>query len=134
MRGVTDDKRMDWTVHGGMAEVDGALVRLRGVALTFKPLTGTGDPVVVTSPRCEFNREDKTGNSDAPLHVHSRQVDVEGVGYDILTAQQQLHIRSQVHMKIRPDRDVGAVVPGLLHRPGTAAPAGTTKTEGTKAR
>lgn len=98
-RGVTDDQRTQWEIKGGNAVVDGPQVLLENIELTFR--SAKGDTVFITSPRCSFNRATQTGSSDAPLHVRNPMVTVDGVGYDILAAQQLLHIRTQVRMWIK---------------------------------
>jgi hypothetical protein len=80
-RGVTSDGKQ-WMLRGGNAVKEGSFVRMDDVELT---ITSTdGEKVVITSPKCIFNPQTKVCSSDAPLHVTSRQVTVDGVGYDVL--------------------------------------------------
>jgi len=121
-RGVTDDQRTQWELSGGNAVVEGPLVQLDDIELVFR--SAKGETVVVTSPRCAFNRVTKTGASDAPLRVRNQMVTVDGVGYDILAGQQQLHIRDKVRMWVRPQKGVlDDVLPASLHRKEGAAGA-----------
>ncbi len=101
-KGVTSDGKAQWQLRGGNAVTEGVMVRLGNAELTF--ITQEKDTVVITSPRCEFNRLSKTGSSDAPLKVVHRQVTIEGVGYDVLAEQQAVHIRSNVKMTIHPEK------------------------------
>ena len=101
-RGVTADGKGSWKLVGGNAVTQGNLVNLGNAELTF--ITDAKETIVITTPVCAFNRLNRTGNSEAPLRVTHRQMTVDGVGYDILAEQQELHIRSQVTMKLVPEK------------------------------
>jgi len=99
-RGITADEKASWRLTGGSADsAGGDMVNLTNAELTFT--TEAKEKIVVTSPNCQFNRQTKTGSSEAPLHVEHERLSVDGVGYDVLADQQELHIRSKVKMKIR---------------------------------
>ena len=119
-RGVTDDQHTQWELSGGNAVVEGPLVQLDDIELVFH--SAKGDKVIVTSPHCAFNRVTQIGASDAPLRVRNQMVTVDGVGYDILAGQQQLHIRDKARMWIKEQKGVldGVLPPGLHQKEGSA--------------
>lgn len=125
-RGMSEDGRTEWELSGAHAVVDGAQVELRDATLVFR--SQKGETATITSPRFSFNRTEKSGASDAPLHVAHRQVVVDGVGYDILADQQVLHIRSQVRMRIQHEQQ--GLGERLFRRPTPAPPAAPAATEG----
>lgn len=112
-RGLTADGKASWKLNGGGAVTEGDTVNLDNATLTF--ITETKEQIVATSPKCVFSRQAKTGSSDAPLHVVHRQATVDGVGYDVLAEQQQLHIRSKVKMTIRPEKDAKKAADPVLN-------------------
>lgn len=80
-QGVTSDGKQ-WVLRGGNAVKEGSFVRMDNVELTIT--SQDGEKVVISSPKCLFNPQTKVCSSDAPLHVTSRQLTVDGVGYDVL--------------------------------------------------
>ena len=109
-RGVTADGKGSWKLIGGNAVTQGNLVNLGNAELTFT--TDAKETIVITTPVCAFNRLNRTGNSEAPLRVTHRQMTVDGSGYDLLAEQQEIHIRSQVKMKIVPEKPAPPVPGG----------------------
>jgi hypothetical protein len=106
--------------------LDGPLANLKTVEVTFR--TMDGDTFLITSPGCAFNRITKVGTSDEVIHVRSRRMTVDGVGYDIFAGQQKLHIRSRVVMHIVQEGeqdgfpfDISAPRPGGNKPPATGS-------------
>ncbi len=97
-RGCREDGRLQWELQGATATLRRGLAELSDVLLTFH--LEDGRTAVVSSPKCMFNQGTKIGKSTAPIHVQSRTVVLDGVGYDILANKQKLHIRSKVRMCI----------------------------------
>lgn len=120
-RGMTDDGKTTWILFGKQAQLEGNVVHLQDAELTFRT---EKDTVVITTPACTFDRTTRAGQSDAPLHVRNPQVTVDGVGYDILAGQQQLHIRSQVVMRIKTEKGIldRALPPAGGNSPAAEAP------------
>ena len=111
-RGMTADGKGSWKLVGGTAVTEGNLVDLGNAELTF--VTDTKETILITTPVCAFNRLNKTANSEAPLRVTHRQMTMDGVGYDLLAEQQEIHIRSQAKTRILPEKPVdGQVVKPL---------------------
>jgi hypothetical protein len=117
-RGTRDDGSR-WELYGKHAEVAGALANIRDVRLTF--YFADGKTAVVTSPRCDFDQAAGTGASDAPIHVVSQTLRLDGVGYDLLLDKQVIHIRSAVEMRLRREGR-GADPADLLRWRPRAAP------------
>jgi len=97
-RGVAKQGGSPWHLEGARAVIRGSQADLQDARLTFT--TQNKEPVVITSPRFAFDRLTESGHSDGPIHVEHRQLVLDGMGYDILTDSQVLHIRSQVRMRI----------------------------------
>lgn len=97
-RGVANQGGSPWHLEGKRAVIRGSQADLQDARLTF--ITQNKEPVVITSPRFAFDRLTKSGHSDGPIHVDHRQLTLDGMGYDILTDSQVLHIRNQVRMRI----------------------------------
>lgn len=97
-RGVANQGGSPWRLEGKRAVIRGSQADLQDARLTFT--TQNKEPVVITSPRFAFDRLTKSGHSDGPIHVEHRQLILDGMGYDILTDSQVLHVRSQVQMRI----------------------------------
>jgi lipopolysaccharide export system protein LptC len=94
-----------WEVTGKRAEVRGSIATLQQVQVV---LNGKTAPATITSPDCVFNRSTNLVTSKAPLHLVSKQMTLDGVGYDLDPQKQTLHIRSKVKMIIKGllDRDL----------------------------
>ncbi len=97
-RGVANQGGNPWHLEGQRAVIRGSQADLQDARLTL--ITQNQEPVVITSPRFAFDRLTKSGHSDGPIHVDHRQLILDGLGYDILTDSQVLHIRNQVRMRI----------------------------------
>jgi len=121
-RGLADDQKTQWQLEGRHANVEGNQIRLKDATLTFR--MEKGDTVVITSPGCIFDRLNRSGASDQPLRVVHARLIIDGVGYDILAAQQELHIRSRVKLLLKPDRDaMPDLFPGHREKDMGAVPA-----------
>lgn len=59
-----------------------------------------GGRIQITSPKCAFSEATRVGRSEAPIHVQSRTLILDGVGYTVFVDSKKLHIRSNVHMII----------------------------------
>lgn len=102
-RGTDEAGGNAWELLGARAVIEGELAQLEEVTVNF--FVNKGETVVVTSPRCTFNRVTKIGSSDAAIHVWHRQATIDGKGYDIITDEHRLHIRNEVKMIIKQDEN-----------------------------
>ena len=98
-RGVREDGTRNWAISGGSAVVRGPLAEVSKVRVILH--VHDGGEAVITSPKCVYNQNTGIARSDAPIHVASRELTLDGVGYDISLHEQQLRVRSGVHMKLR---------------------------------
>lgn len=100
----TREKRADgtlkWHLRGRRAVLLGDDADIEDLDLTLRP-EGGDEHIRMTSPKCLFNRATKVCRSSAQIHVKSESLEVHGIGYDIMTQEQKLHIRSSVRMVIR---------------------------------
>ncbi len=98
-RGQDANGNTSWDMSGDQATVRGALHTLEAVRLRLYLENGT--TALITSPECLYNQATGLIESPAALKVESRQMTLEGVGYDVLTTEKKLRIRGNVHMKLR---------------------------------
>ena len=117
-QGYAPDGTLSWELRGGRAVLKGAEADISDVLVIFHPKAGDG-VIHMTSPRCQFNRTTSTGRSDAPVRVEGNGFVLEGVGYDLATKAQMVHIRSAVHMTVSGSR-AGVLSEALQPGSGTA--------------
>ena len=98
-RGTDEDGKAEWELHGQKARMKGGLYHLADIRLVVH--LEQDRQATVTSERCVFDQSRGIAHSDAPLHVVSEEMSLDGVGYDIATDRKVLRVRSQVRMKVR---------------------------------
>ena len=98
-RGAGKDGKEEWQLHGEKARLRGGLYQLDRIRLVVH--LENNRRATVTSPKCMFDQTRGIAHSDAPLHVVSEEMTLEGVGYDIAADRKVLRIRSQVKMTVR---------------------------------
>jgi len=98
-RGTSKDGKEEWQLHGEKARLRGGLYQLDRIRLVVH--LENNSRATVTSPKCVFDQTRGIAHSDAPLHVVSEEMTLEGVGYDIAADRKVLRIRSQVKMTLR---------------------------------
>lgn len=97
-RGAREDGQTAWELRGGRCVVRGGIADMDDLVLAF--LQENGGRVEITSPKCAFSEGTRVGRSEAPIHVRSRALTLDGVGYDVFVDSRKLHVRSNVHMII----------------------------------
>lgn len=59
---------------------------------------------LIRTSRAQYDKNAKIIRGDGPIHFRSRQLDIEGVGFDAFYKTKLIHIRSKVKLVIRPFR------------------------------
>lgn len=98
-RGTDELGRTSWDMVGEKAVIEGSIHHL--TTITLHLFLKDGDQATVKSPACTYNQATGLIDSDAALVVRSRQMILNGVGYDILTGERKLRVRSNVHMRLK---------------------------------
>lgn len=123
------DGALKWHLKGRQAVLRGNDADIEGLDLTLHPEQGD-ERIRLTSPKCLFNRATKVCRSSSPIHVKGESLEVYGVGYDIMTQEQKVHIRSRARMIIRKAAGLlaaGVVEPSVDGDDGTDRRSGTGK-------
>ena len=88
-----------WSLYGAKAVIRGKLYELRDIVVVMQ--TADGRRTTIRSPECVYKQATELIESDAPVHVVGDDLDLRGVGYDILLASKKLRIRDKVSMTVR---------------------------------
>lgn len=97
LREFDDDGQLAWQVFGQRALITGSRVRLTGAQILCR---NGGELYRIFTPACEFDRTTKTGRGDQRLQMRSRNLLIEGIGFDLDLGTRRLSIRSQVKLRI----------------------------------
>ncbi|NOY82693.1 MAG: LPS export ABC transporter periplasmic protein LptC [Kiritimatiellaeota bacterium] len=115
-RGADDRGAVSWELQGAEARMAGGKARIRDVTVVFSPRE-PDRRTRMTSPYCVLDRETRTISSRAPLRVENAGFILDGIGYDILTAQQKLFIRNKVRMQVKATAEAfGRVTKNYPHK------------------
>ncbi len=102
LREFRDNGDLAWQITGERAVTVGGRVRLFQVRMQLQ--TG-GDRYDVTTPACEFDRQTRAAHGDQPVVIRSRNITVEGVGFDVDPTAARLTIRRQGKVTVsNPDQ------------------------------
>ncbi len=122
-KGRNPNGSLAWVFKGRQAAIrnnvfyvqdDNPKDELPGVELTlFSP---DGSKYVLTSPKCEFDKQTNTGSSDQPVRIVGKDLEITGVGYDFWPDKRRFFIRSNVKMRFNNPDQLGKT----LEKPASA--------------
>lgn len=87
----------DYTVAGEKAIVMGSRALIQQIQAVFQR---DNKEVRLFSPECDLDQISRTGQSRDRIHVRTRSLTIDGVGYDVSFPDQRIFIRNDVKVRI----------------------------------
>lgn len=103
------DGQLDWRLAGTKAVGAGNNVQVFGAQIFMNRVP---DPIRIFAASCRFNRLQHLITSDQRVHLRSRNMTVDGVGFDLDPATKVMNVHTEVRVRL-----YGPAV-NLLHESG----------------